>query len=214
MDKEKILVAPSILSADFSKLGEEIWAVENAGADWIHIDVMDGAFVPNITIGSLVVKSIRKESKAFFDVHLMIQDPLKHIDPFIAAGSDLITFHAEACDNAEEIIKRIKTGGKKAGVSIKPDTKVSAIEKLYDKVDLILIMTVEPGFGGQFFMPKMMDKVKEVAKKFNGYIEVDGGINSATARVAVDAGVNVLVAGTAVFGEKDYSKAIKAIRGI
>jgi ribulose-phosphate 3-epimerase len=211
--KKKVLVAPSILSADFSKLGEEVKAIEEAGADWVHVDVMDGAFVPNITIGPLVVKSIRPLSSLFFDVHLMIDDPVKYVDQFADAGADLITFHIEACKDPEKNVKKIRGKGKKVGVSVKPGTPVSALDDILDDVDMVLVMTVEPGFGGQSFMSGMMKKIEELRKKFNGYIQVDGGINKETALQAVSAGADVLVAGTAVFGQKDYAKAIRGIRG-
>ncbi len=213
MEKNKILIAPSILSADFSKLGEEVKLIEKAGADWVHVDVMDGAFVPNITIGPLVVKAIRPVSKLFFDVHLMIDDPLSYVDQFADAGADLITFHIEACNNPKATIEKIRSKDKKVGVSIKPGTSVSALDGVLEEVDLVLVMTVEPGFGGQSFMPEMLDKIKELKKKFTGYIQVDGGINPETAKEAINAGTGVLVAGTAVFGEKSYEKAIKELRG-
>jgi len=212
-EDKKVLIAPSILSADFSRLGEEIKEIEKAGADWVHVDVMDGAFVPNITIGPLVVKAIRPVTKLFFDVHLMIDNPGKYVDQFSKAGSDLITFHIEACDNPEEVIEKIRANGKKVGVSVKPGTEISALDKFLDKVDLILIMTVEPGFGGQSFMGDMLSKVKALREKFSGHIQVDGGINVLTAKEAVEAGVDVLVAGTAVFGEENYEKAILDLKG-
>jgi ribulose-phosphate 3-epimerase len=211
--KKKVLVAPSILSADFSRLGEEIKAIEKAGADWVHVDVMDGAFVPNITIGPLVVRSVKPLSGLFFDVHLMIDDPVKYVDQFADAGADLITFHIEACKDPKASIKKIRDKGKKVGVSIKPGTGISALDDILGDVDMVLVMTVEPGFGGQSFMPDMMEKIKDLKKKFNGYIQVDGGINKETASQAVNAGADVLVAGTAVFGQKDYSRAISEIRG-
>lgn len=213
MNKNKTLIAPSILSADFSKLGEEIKAIEKAGADWVHIDVMDGAFVPNITIGPLIVKSIRPLTDLFFDVHLMIEDPFKYVDLFADAGSDLITFHIEACSDAEATIEKIRAKGKKVGVSVKPGTEVSTLEGILEKVDMVLVMTVEPGFGGQSFMGDMMDKVSHLKSRFDGIIQVDGGINKDTAKLAIGSGVDVLVAGTAVFGQEDYSKAISELRG-
>lgn len=214
MKKDKVLIAPSILSADFSRLGDEVKAIEKAGADWVHIDVMDGVFVPNITIGPLVVRAIRPCSKLFFDVHLMIENPGKYVDEFAKAGSDMITFHIEACTSPEEVIASIRKHGKKVGVSVKPGTSVTALDRVLDKVDMVLIMTVEPGFGGQSFMGDMLKKVAYLEEHFKGYIQVDGGINKDTAREAVNAGVNVLVAGTAVFGHKDYAIAIKELKGI
>ena len=213
MSKNKILIAPSILSADFSRLAEEIKAIEAGGADWVHIDVMDGVFVPNLTIGPLVVKSIRPVTGLFLDVHLMIDDPVRYVDRFADAGSDLITFHIEACDSPGDTIKRIRAKGKKAGISIKPGTDVSALEAVLDQVDMVLVMTVEPGFGGQAFMEEALDKVREIRNRFNGQIQVDGGINAETAPKAVDAGVDILVAGTAIFGREDYGKAIRELRG-
>ncbi len=209
----KTLIAPSILSADFSKLGEEIRAVEAAGADWIHVDVMDGHFVPNITIGPLVVRSVRPMTKMPLDVHLMIKDPQKYVEPFVKAGSDIITFHIEAEENPKEIIRLIKSYNKKVGVSIKPKTDLSSIKDILHMVDLVLVMTVEPGFGGQEFILDALPKIEELKKIFKKDIEVDGGINAMTARDAVKAGANVLVAGTAVFGQKDYTEAIKKLRG-
>lgn len=211
--EKNIMIAPSILSADFSRLGEEIKKIEEAGADWVHVDVMDGAFVPNITIGPLVVKSIRPVTDLFFDVHLMIENPLQYIDQFAKAGSDLITFHVESNGAPEEIISRIRNNGKKVGVSVKPGSDIGILDSLLDKVDMVLIMTVEPGFGGQSFMADMLDKVRVLRKNFSGFIQVDGGINSETAKEAANAGVDVLVAGTAVFGEEDYKKAISNLRG-
>ncbi|MFH1846631.1 MAG: ribulose-phosphate 3-epimerase, partial [Candidatus Omnitrophota bacterium] len=209
---KKILVAPSILSADFSQLGGEIKAIEKAGADWVHVDVMDGAFVPNITIGPPVIKKLRPVTELFFDVHLMIDNPGRYIKDFADAGSDLITVHAEACKDIEGVLSAIKGEGKKAGVSVKPGTDITCLKNVLDLVDLVLVMTVEPGFGGQTFMEDMMDKVRWIKDRFNGFIQVDGGINSQTALKAVEAGADVLVAGTAVFGNKDYEQAIKEIR--
>lgn len=210
----KNIIAPSILSADFSVLGQEIRKVEDAGADWIHVDVMDGHFVPNITIGPLVVKSIRPVTKLTLDVHLMIKEPEKYIESFAKAGSDIITFHSEIENDPREVIKLIKYYKKKAGVSIKPKTDIKKIEGILSMVDMVLIMTVEPGFGGQDFMFDCLDKIKNLRKAFKKDIEVDGGINDMTARDCFNSGANVLVAGSFIFGAKDYALAIKKLKGV
>ena len=212
-----ILVAPSILSADFSKLGEEIKAVERAGADWIHVDVMDGHFVPNITIGPAVVSKIRKISDIFFDVHLMIEDPDKYVEQFAKAGANLITVHAEACNNLKSIIGKIKKLGCKAGVSINPDTSVDAIKDILKDVDLVLIMSVHPGFGGQGFIEDVLPKIKKTRNLINKnskkiLLEVDGGINNKNAKVVKENGVDVLVAGNFIFTSGDYKKAIQSLK--
>ena len=211
MDK-KILVAPSLLSADFANLERDIKKVQAAGADWLHIDVMDGHFVPNITIGPVVVKDIKKVSDLPLDVHLMIKDPQKYIEPFVKAGSDIITFHIETVKDPEGIIRLIKDSGKKVGVSIKPQTKVASIQSILDKVDLVLVMSVEPGFGGQGFIKSAVPKIQELRKIYGGNISVDGGINDENAGMVTKAGANVLVAGNYVFSSKDVNDAIRRLR--
>ncbi|OGW92525.1 MAG: ribulose-phosphate 3-epimerase, partial [Omnitrophica bacterium RIFCSPLOWO2_12_FULL_45_13] len=205
--------APSILSADFSKLGQEIKDVEKAGADWIHVDVMDGHFVPNITIGPIVVKSIRPVTKLPIDVHLMIKSPEKYIESFVKAGADFITFHSEIEKDPKEVIKLIRYYKKKVGISIKPKTDLISIENVFSMVDMVLIMTVEPGFGGQGFILDCLPKIEELRKIFKKDIEVDGGVNEMTARDCLKSGANVLVAGSYVFGAKDYALAINKLRG-
>lgn len=208
----KLWIAPSILSADFSKLAEEILEVEKGGCDCIHVDVMDGHFVPNLTIGPTVVKWMRKVTRLPMDVHLMIDAPIRYIEDFRKAGSDWITVHIEACDDVDTIIEQIKKLGAKAGLSLRPKTDLKEIEPYLDQIDLVLVMTVEPGFGGQSFMPDMVKKVERLRPKFKGLISVDGGITFETAKVVVKAGADILVAGTSVFGEKDRAKAIGALR--
>jgi len=212
-----VLVAPSILSADFSKLGEEIKAVERAGADWIHIDVMDGHFVPNITIGPVVVSNIRKISGIFFDVHLMIENPGKYVEQFAKAGADLITIHAEACDDILSIINEIKDLGCKVGISINPETSLNAIAGIIQKVDLVLIMSVHPGFGGQSFIEDVLSKIGETRKIIDKidkkiHLEVDGGINGKTAKAAIEHGADVLVAGNFVFTSVSYKDVIQSLK--
>ena len=214
-----IKISPSILSADFSKLGEEIVALEKAGADYIHIDVMDGHFVPNITIGPEVIKRLRPITKLTFDVHLMISPVNNFIKDFAEAGSDIITFHPEATENVSETITLIKNLGKKVGISLKPISPISLIEPYLDQIDLILIMSVNPGFGGQKFMPEVLDKMKKLKnivskKKLNIDIEIDGGINFNNSKKAKEYGANILVSGSTIFKENNgnLKKNIKLLR--
>ena len=210
----RIKVAPSILSADFSCLECEIKRVERAGADLIHVDVMDGHFVPNITIGPAVVKSIRKVTKIPLDVHLMIENPEKYIDNFIAAGSDMITVHIEAVSGSglRAQSSKLKKKGIKFGISLNPDTSISRIKPVLKFVDFVLVMSVHPGFGGQAFIPKAIKKIAQLRKIFKKDIAVDGGINDRTAKLVIDAGANVLAAGSYIFNAKNVSTAIERIR--
>ena len=214
------LISPSILSADFAKLGEEVRAIDEAGADWIHIDVMDGHFVPNLTIGPGVVKALRPHSAKPFDVHLMISPVDNFLDAFAEAGADIITVHPEAGPHLHRTIQRIKALGKKAGVSLNPATPAKALDYVLEEIDLVLVMTVNPGFGGQKFIASQVRKIEAIASRIakeslDVELEVDGGIDRETAPQAVSAGATVLVAGTAAFrgGPADYAENIRALRG-
>jgi ribulose-phosphate 3-epimerase len=212
-----IKVAPSILSADFSRLGEEVRSVEKAGADMIHVDVMDGHFVPNITIGPLVVLALSKITKLPLDVHLMIENPDKYIEPFAKAGANIISIHAEASKDLENDIKSIKRSGVKPAVVINPKTLIKSIEKMLDKVSMVLLMTVNPGFEGQKFMPEVLLKIKELKgiidkRGLSVDIEVDGGINLDTAKEVIKAGANIIVAGSAIYWSKDYKAVIEGLK--
>ncbi len=210
-------ISPSILSADFSRLGEEIKNIEKAGADYIHIDVMDGSFVPNLTIGNEVIRSIRSVSALPYDVHLMINNPDNHIKNFAEAGSDIITIHAEASIHLDRSLALIKSFGKKAGVSLAPSTHEDVLDYVLEKLDLILVMTVNPGFGGQKFLSSQLKKIENIRKKIERSgrkieLEVDGGINEETSKLVVSAGADVLVSGSYIFGSKSYSEAISKLR--
>ncbi len=212
-----IKISPSILSCDYSKMGEEFKRMEECGADWLHIDVMDGHFVPNITLGAPIVKCMRKCSSLVFDVHLMISDPKKYIPDFVKAGADIITFHIESDSPTEETIDLIRSLGCKAALSVKPKTPVEVVFPFLEKLSMVLVMTVEPGFGGQSFMADMLDKVKVLRAEcerrgLDTDIQVDGGINEQNAGLAVQSGANVLVAGSAVFGSKDAKATIASLK--
>ena len=213
----KVQIAPSILSADFSRLGQEISQVQLAGADLIHVDVMDGRFVPNITIGPLVVRAIRPVTGLPLDVHLMIKEPERYVEEFIKAGADIVTVHVEACTHLHRTIQQIKSLGARAGAVLNPATHPSAIEYVLDDLDMVLIMSVNPGFGGQEFIPSALRRISQVRtmseeRGISLAIEVDGGVNSRTIRSVVEAGADICVAGSAVFGREDYREAIRELK--
>lgn len=212
-----VKISPSILSSDYSILGEELKRMEDCGADMLHIDVMDGHFVPNITLGAPIVKCVRKCSSLPFDVHLMISDPYKYVPDFVKAGSDIITFHVESDSDIEKTIDLIRDSGVKAGLTVKPGTPIEAVFPYLEKLSMVLVMTVEPGFGGQTFMYDMMPKVEALRKEIDSRgldidIQVDGGVNSETIEVAAKAGANVFVAGNAIFTSKDAKKTIEEFK--
>ena len=209
-----VIISPSILSADFANLEKDIKRVETAGAEWLHIDVMDGHFVPNITIGVPVVKSLRKVTNLVLDVHLMIENPEKYIEPFVKAGADIITFHYEATNAAEELIEKIHSYGIKAGISIKPNTPAESIYPYLNIVDMVLVMTVEPGFGGQGFIHECAAKIPLIRERAPKelIIQVDGGINNVTSKICTSLGTNCLVAGSYIFNSEDIDSAVKSLR--
>lgn len=209
----KIKVAPSILAADFTKLGEEIYKLEKAGAEMLHIDVMDGHFVPNITMGPLIVEALRKITKLTIDAHLMISEPLKYVDVFCDAGADIVGFHIEAVDleTAKKIIQRIKLKNKKSSVALNPATSLESIKPILPMVDMVLVMSVNPGFSGQSFID-VTDKIRDLRKIFKGDIQIDGGINDKNCRSVKDAGANILAAASFIFKSKDYSEAVRRLK--
>lgn len=216
-DPTKVLVAPSILSADFARLGEELQRLEASGADWVHIDVMDGMFVPNLTLGPPIIQALRKHSKLPFDVHLMIEQPERYLSDFRDAGADVLTVHAEACPHLHRTLSEIRRLGCKAGVSLNPSTPVSTIENVLDELDLVLIMSVNPGFGGQSFIPNSLKKLTEVKALIADrpiFLEVDGGVSPQNSAQVQAAGANVIVAGSAIFKSDHMPTTIQALKGI
>ncbi|MBX2859831.1 MAG: ribulose-phosphate 3-epimerase [Vampirovibrio sp.] len=214
-DSNKVLIAPSILSADFAQLGNVLQAMEGQGADWVHLDVMDGMFVPNLTIGPPIIKALRKHTDLPFDTHLMIEQPDRYLADFKKAGADIITVHAEACVHLQRTLAEIRKLGCKAGVSLNPGTPVSVIEEVLDDLDLILVMSVNPGFGGQSFIPATLDKIQKVRQMIGErsiHLEVDGGVTPVNAAAVIQAGANVLVAGSAVYNSPDIPDAIRQLR--
>ncbi len=219
MTARRVIVAPSILSCDFGRLAEEVRAIEAAGADWVHVDVMDGRFVPNITLGPVIVEAVRRATTLPLDVHLMIVEPERYVEQFAKAGASVLTVHVEASPHLHRTLQQIRAAGARPAVVLNPSTPVSAVEEVLDEVDLVLVMSVNPGFGGQSFIPRAIEKVRRLRALADArgltklHIEVDGGINAQTAPQVIAAGADVLVAGSAVFGAKSYAQAIRDIRG-